>query len=132
MISEPGEECANGDEALFVKLQQLRTDGQVYAETVNPDNWMWIKTVDGMRGRNFDLSEFNAALLLDGLSRLEKENDLRLANLHHLESCLAEIEGVEIVSCLHQVTKRVIWRLIFRLNPQAFNGNDMATPPLTN
>jgi len=127
LTSGEGGLCCTNDEALFVKLQQLRTDGQVYADKVNPDNWMWIKTVDGVRGRNFDLSEFNAALLLDGLSRLEKENDLRLANLHYLESCLAKIEGVEIISCLQQVTRRVIWRLIFRLNRQAFSGNDMAT-----
>ena len=127
LTSGEGGLCCTNDETLYIKLQQLRTDGQVYSDTFNPDNWMWIQTVKGKPGRNFNLSEFNAALLLDGLSRLEAENEVRRANLASLERFLEEVEGVEVIPCLKQVTKRVVWRLVMRINQDAFGGSDVAT-----
>lgn len=127
LTSGEGGLCCTDDEALYVKLQQLRADGQVYNDTFNPDNWMWIRTVEGKPGRNFNLSEFNAALLLDGLSRLEAENELRRANLASLERFLEEVEGVRVIPCPKQVTKRVVWRLVLRIDRGAFGGSDVAT-----
>lgn len=127
LTSGEGGLCCTDDEALYVKLQQLRTDGQVYNYTFNPDNWMWIHTVEGKPGRNFNLSEFNAALLLDGLSRLEAENEVRRTNLAALERFLEEVGGVEVIPCPEQVTKRVVWRLVLRIDREAFGGLDVAT-----
>lgn len=127
LTSGEGGLCCTDDETLFIKLQHLRTDGQIYSETYDPDNWMWIKTVGGEPGRNFNLSEFNVALLIDGLSRLEAENEVRRVNLAHLEHFLTGVEGVKVIPCLKQVTRRAVWRLVFRIDQAAFGDLDVTT-----
>lgn len=127
LTSGEGGLCCTDNEDLFIKMQQLRTDGRIYTEDINPNNWMWLRSVVSVPGFNYNLSEFNSALILDGLSRLEAQNDVRSVNLTHLEQLFHEVDGVEIIVPLEQVTKRAVWRLVFRIDPASFGGLDIAT-----
>ncbi|MEP7367056.1 MAG: DegT/DnrJ/EryC1/StrS family aminotransferase [Acidobacteriota bacterium] len=73
-------------------------------------------------GANLRLTEFQAALLLAQMSRLEEQSKVRESNAAYLTSLLKEIPGVKPVKNYAGCT-RSAWHLyMFRVEKEAFEG----------
>jgi dTDP-4-amino-4,6-dideoxygalactose transaminase len=69
------------------------------------------------------MTEFQAALLLAQLSRLEEQTARRTANAAILEEGLAAIEGVEPLRTDPRVTRRAYHLYIFRIDADGFGAS---------
>jgi len=73
-------------------------------------------------GANYRLTEFQAALLLARMERLEKEAKIRSENAAYLSGLLKKIPGIRPVK-LHGGCTRSAWHLyMFRYDAAAFSG----------
>jgi dTDP-4-amino-4,6-dideoxygalactose transaminase len=122
--AEGGLVCTN-DADLHSKMLQARSDGRRYTGQVSPANWMTFAADGTVQGRNFVMSELGAALLVGGLAELDAQLARRSENFAELARCLAEVGGVEPISCPDQVTNRVVWRLVLRLDLNEFGGANL-------
>lgn len=86
------------DPAIFLRMQQFRADGRVYAED-DGDPWRFTELAVGgdVMGRNLCMSEFQAVLLREGLERLDAENEHRLAMAGLLAAMLDDLGWVSLV-----------------------------------
>lgn len=98
LTSGEGGIAVTDDPALFRRMQQLRADSRVYAE-MDGDKWRFTELAVGgdVMGRNLCMTEFQAVLLLEGLGRLDAENEHRLAMANLLGARLADLGWVSLV-----------------------------------
>ncbi|GMK37007.1 aminotransferase DegT [Paenibacillus sp. CCS19] len=77
---------------------------------------------EGLRrfGTNRCLSEFQAALLLDQLPRLDGQNTVREHNARYLERELSEIPGVITMEHPSQIDSRTYYGYVIRIDAQRF------------
>jgi dTDP-4-amino-4,6-dideoxygalactose transaminase len=73
-------------------------------------------------GHNYRMSDFQAAILLAQLARLDEQTARREANAAHLEACLKSIAGVQPVKRDTRQTRRAIYQYVLRYSPEAFGG----------
>jgi len=73
-------------------------------------------------GGNYRLTEFQAALLLCQLERLDEHVTIRQRNGKHLNERLSEIEGVEVHQEDPRSNRRSYHLYCFRFVPQAWDG----------
>jgi len=85
------------DKNLYATLQQLRADGRTYSDAPISPGFFGLATRGAFTGRNLCLSEFHAALLLEGLERLDRENTHRRAMFDLLDQHLGELEDISVV-----------------------------------
>ena len=79
------------------------------------------------RGSNFRITEFQAALLLAQLSRLEEHSKVRDANAAYLTELLSKIPGIAPAK-LPKGSTRSAWHLyMFRYDPKQFANMPRAT-----
>lgn len=71
---------------------------------------------------NYRLSEFQAALLLSGMSRLEEQTNYKDRNGKFLKQQLKEIEGIQTLKEDRRITKRGYFVFILRYNESKFEG----------
>lgn len=76
------------DKNLYEKMQQLRADGRLYRDKLVDIGQMELEEVGSVQGRNYCMSEFHAAILLDRLQHLDEENKIREGNAEYLNSRL--------------------------------------------
>lgn len=74
------------------------------------------------QGGNFRITEFQAAILVEGLKRLPEQNATRDANGIYLNSLLAEISGVAPMKRDERETKEAYFNFAFRYNKDEFKG----------
>jgi dTDP-4-amino-4,6-dideoxygalactose transaminase len=77
LTSGEGGAVITDDDELYDLLQQLRADGRRNLPTPPPVGWPELEETGAVQGANRCLSDPQAALLLGGLERLEKENQRR-------------------------------------------------------
>ncbi|MEK6281719.1 MAG: DegT/DnrJ/EryC1/StrS family aminotransferase [Acidobacteriota bacterium] len=142
LTSGEGGLCVTDDSVLYQKMQQLRADGRQYrsdpfrasavcdvhsaaavgirgCSAIAPDGYE-LEAVGDVAGQNLCLTEFQSALLLDGLSRLDQENAHRQTCVDALAKCLESIEGVELILPESYVEKPTYYRLTVRIDRSAF------------
>jgi len=73
-------------------------------------------------GWNFRMTEFQAAILLVQLERLERLNNKRMKNAKYLTQCLQQIRGISPVKVDKRITKCSYHLFIFRYDPVEFEG----------
>jgi len=73
-------------------------------------------------GGNLRMTEFQAALLLSQMARLEEQMALREANTAHLSSLLAEVEGITPLSLTPGATRHAHHLFIFKYQAETFQG----------
>lgn len=122
LTSGEGGAVITADEDLYDRLEQLRCDGRRFADEPVPGRLELVE-VGAVGGRNLCLSEFQAAVLLDGLGRLREENELRAERARYLRSLLESIEGVSLLPDDPRVTTRTFYNLVLRFDTDAFAGN---------
>jgi dTDP-4-amino-4,6-dideoxygalactose transaminase len=76
-------------------------------------------------GTNQAMAEVQAALLLDGLARLEDENRVRAANAERLDAALGALPGVTPVRSLSGQTRRSYYHYVVRVDCRRFGWNDV-------
>ena len=105
---------------LFYKLYSLRNCGRPYP--ADPAVFGLKKAVGmdtALQSGNYRLTEWQAAILLGGLRRLDAQVKLRDANAIYLNSLLAQIPGVIPMRRRPQVTQQSYFNFAFRLDTEA-------------
>ncbi len=106
---------------LFYKVYSLRNCGRPYP--AQPPVFGLTKPAPmntTLQSGNYRLTEWQAALLLGGLSRLDKQVKLRDANAIYLNSLLAQIPGIKVMRRRKQVTQQSYFNFAF-----AIDANDL-------
>jgi dTDP-4-amino-4,6-dideoxygalactose transaminase len=112
------------DPLLYDRMQQLRADGRRY--TVQPRIGHFdLEEIGAVQGRNFCMSELHAALLVEGLERLDAENAHRRGFVAKLEDRLAECDGVSVQARPEGLTSPSFYHLCLRFDPDAFDDFDI-------
>jgi L-glutamine:2-deoxy-scyllo-inosose/3-amino-2,3-dideoxy-scyllo-inosose aminotransferase len=75
-----------------------------------------------LQSGNYRLTEWQAALLLGGLERLDKQVKYRDKNAIYLSGLLAQIPGVAPMRRRKEVTQQSYYNFTFRLNVEALGG----------
>jgi dTDP-4-amino-4,6-dideoxygalactose transaminase len=143
LTSGEGGLCVTDDPMLYIRLQQLRADGRQYRvdpfhmpadsggversraidarHTIAPDGYE-LEAAGDVAGQNLCLTEFQSALLLEGLDRLDHENTHRRVCVDALAASLASAEGVELIVPGSDVDRPTFYRLAVRVDRSAFAG----------
>lgn len=121
LTSGEGGAAITSDARLYDLMEQLRCDGRRFVS--NPQvGRLELEEVGTVHGRNLCLSEFQAALLVTGLRRLEAENKVREKRARELESLLEDVDGVSPLPRDPRVTARTFYNYVLRLDLEAFGG----------
>ena len=85
---------------MYKKLQCLRADGRVYADAHRAGGYSGLQVQESgiLMGRNLCLSEFHAAILLEGLDRLDRENSHRNMMISYLHELLSDLPEVGVIA----------------------------------
>jgi L-glutamine:2-deoxy-scyllo-inosose/3-amino-2,3-dideoxy-scyllo-inosose aminotransferase len=110
------------DAALYERLQQLRADSRVYSSSVPEHGAMYLVPSGNVMGTNYCLSEVQAAILLEGLDRLDDESIIRERRAAFLDRELGRIPGVVPLRVPPQVTRRAVYEYGVRIDPDHFGG----------
>lgn len=145
LTSGEGGLCVTDDPLHYARLQQLRADGRRYRvdpfrpsvgdgeaqpsrdagahrwSAIAPDGYE-LEAAGEVAGYNLCLSEFQSALLLDGLGRLDQENAHRRTCVDALAACLAPVEGVKLIVPGADVDRPTYYRLALRVDRATFAG----------
>lgn len=85
------------DPAVADAAQQLRSDGRRWSLQASVPGFPDLDEVGTRQGHNHCMTEFQAALLREGLTVLDAQNQLRLERVEHFERQLMACEGVTVV-----------------------------------
>jgi dTDP-4-amino-4,6-dideoxygalactose transaminase len=73
-------------------------------------------------GHNYRMTEFQAAILLAQLERLDEQTALRERNAKRLEEGLMQIDGVSLLPRDERVTRQASYHYVFRFHPESWGG----------
>jgi L-glutamine:2-deoxy-scyllo-inosose/3-amino-2,3-dideoxy-scyllo-inosose aminotransferase len=110
---------------LFNKIYSLRNCGRFYE--ADPAVFGMKKPSDfstTVQSGNYRLTEWQAALLLGGLSRLDKQVKDRDANAIYLNSLLEEIPGILPMRRRKEVTQQSYFNFAFRIDPKELKADN--------
>ncbi len=106
---------------LASRLEQMRADGRVLRPNAREGELELLERGEWVGG-NYNLSELQAALLLEALERLEAENARRARNAALLDEGLARLEGLRPVPCLPPQSQRAYYGYVLRVDPERLGG----------
>ncbi len=75
-----------------------------------------------MLGHNYRLTEFQAAVLLAQLERLDEQTDLRERRTSQLEDGLRQIEGLSVLPRDPRIARQASYHYVFKFHPEQFGG----------
>jgi dTDP-4-amino-4,6-dideoxygalactose transaminase len=126
LTSGEGGAAITDDPHLYRRMQQLRADGRIYLERTPAQGETQLEEVGEVQGANRTMSDFAAALLLDGLTRLEQQNRTRERNARRLDAMLREIPGVTPQARPALVEQQTYYHYLACCAPEAFAGRSGA------
>ena len=105
----------------------ITTNDEAYVETIEMLIWAgrklgqpWYRHY--VLASNARMTEFQGAILLAQLTRLEAQAQKRSANATVLHELLEKIEGIQPLSRLSSTTRNSYHIFLFRFHPEAFAG----------
>ena len=113
MTAGEGGMIITNDEDLATRIRSIHDCGRM------PDQWFYSHFI---YGSNYRLSEWQGAVLLQQLDRLEEQKSKRRKNAAFLDQTLANIEGIRPQSLDPRVTNHGHYCYIFHFDSKAFNG----------
>jgi dTDP-4-amino-4,6-dideoxygalactose transaminase len=113
MTAGEGGMVLTNNEDLAVRLRAVHDCGRM------PDQWFYSHYT---YGSNYRLSEWQGAVLLQQLERLDEQAAVRTINARYLDKTLPEIEGIRPQAQDPRVTCNGHYCYIFHYDKQAFNG----------
>ena len=93
-----------------------------HANSRPPANVSQISSYTGLRGGNLRMTEFQGALLLAQMTRLEEQAKTRDQNGQYLTSLLREIPGITPAKTYDGCTRNAYHLYMLRYDPKAFAG----------
>jgi dTDP-4-amino-4,6-dideoxygalactose transaminase len=121
-----GGAAITNDERLFDRLQQLRANGRRYIDSPAPAGVFDLIEVGSVLGSNLALSEFQAALLLDGLESIDAQNARKAEGAAFLDCELSAISGLRPIGRSPHVSAQTYYHYLIRFEPEAFAGHQPA------
>lgn len=115
--------AVTADEAVYDRMQQLRADGRRYRAVSVPGE-LELEEVGSIQGRNFCLSEFQAAVALAQLERFHEQQALRRRNASLIAEMVDEIPGCSVPQAQPVVTARSFYQFLVRLDPEVLGPYD--------
>lgn len=122
LTSGEGGAAITDDPRLWRRMQQLRADGRTYLDRTPRPGETQLEEVGEVQGANRTMNDFAAALLLDGLTRLEPQNRTREENARRLDAMLREIPGVTPQARPAGVERQTYYHYLAFCEPEAFAG----------
>jgi len=111
ITSGEGGACLTNDDDLYDRLCALRHCGRPRQGEKSP-----------IQSGNYRMSEFQAAVLLAQIERLEDQTNLRDENAIYLNGRLAQIPGITPMKRHPRITRQAYFSFVFRYDPNAFDG----------
>ncbi len=115
---------------LYERLDALRNCGRrpepQAAATANKGEGQYFDAGNFLQSGNYRITEFQAAILLEGLKRLPEQNKVRDENSIYLNSLLAKIPGVMPMKRDPRETQEAYFNFSFRYNQAEFKGLPVA------
>ena len=125
LTSGEGGAAITNSPKLYDRMQQLRADGRRYVASPPVRGAMELEEIGSIQGRNYCLSEFHAAILVDRLKHLDHENEVREQNAHYLNQLLEEVGGIKPLRRRPGADHLTYWRYCVRLQREAFEQCDV-------
>ncbi|MCP2258278.1 L-glutamine:scyllo-inosose aminotransferase [Streptoalloteichus tenebrarius] len=122
LTSGEGGVAVTSDPEIHDLLSRKRADGR-RRRVGTPVGELELEELPGVQGYNYCMSEFNAAVALDGLDRLDGENARRRVAMRRLDDLLAEVEGASPLSRPAGLTEDAAYQYCVRLAPAVFGQN---------
>ena len=124
MTAGEGGALTTNDPGLFGKLDALRNCGRrpVALDSAAKAAGDYGEEGDFIQSGNYRITEFQAALLLEGLHRLPGQNNTRAQNAAHFNALLQQLPGVQPLARDERMTRPVYYMFCFRYDRQAFKG----------
>ncbi len=108
---------------LYMKIQQLRCDARAYVDHRNFNYGdMEVEAVGSIHGTNYNLSEFQAAILLEQLKYVDSQNCLRNDNAKYLTNKLKEINGISLVESYENNTYQTYYGYPIKFDSKVFKN----------
>ncbi len=114
------------DDDLAHRAELLRGDGRAYRSSPQHVGESALEEHSSTQGWNMHMSEFQSAILLDGLERLASQTTLRERAAATLDSALAVHGDLIPIRPYSANTRRGYYHYAVRLAPGAFGGLDAA------
>lgn len=114
---------------LAEKLDALRNCGRrpvALDSSVDKGAGQYVDQGNFIQSGNFRISEFQAAILIEGLKRMPEQNWVREENGIYLNSLLEKIPGVKPMRRDKRETKEAYFNFSFRYNKNEFKGLPVA------
>jgi len=115
---------------LYEKLDALRNCGRrpepVTEMTTDKGEGVYFDAGNFFQSGNFRITEFQSAILIEGLKRLPEQNAVRDANAIYLNSLITSIPGVLPMKRDARETKEAYFNFAFRYNQSEFKGLPVA------
>ncbi len=112
---------------IYEKAIELRSNSRAYIEEnkLEVDKMQLIEK-GSIMGSNYCLSEFQAAVLLDQLERLEAFNRTKEENAIYLDKHLGSIPGIKTMLRHEQVSKQSYYRYAVKIDSGLFSGKPVS------
>ena len=118
LTSGEGGAIITNNKSLYDKIYLLKNDGRKAGK-------LFLEEDGRVIGANFALSEFQCALLCDGLEVLEEQNLLRERNANYLSELLQEIPGIINLEPYPQNTQRSYYHFCVRYSKEFWHEKNM-------
>lgn len=125
LTSGEGGAAITDSSKLYDRMQQLRADGRRYVASPPARGTMELEEIGSIQGRNYCLSEFHAAILVDRLKHLDRENEIREHNARYLNQLLVDVGGIEPLQRRPGADHLTYWRYCVRLQRDRFEQCDI-------
>lgn len=124
LTSGEGGAVITNDPELYLRVEQARSDGRVFSSE-RMSGAIELKEVGEVQGHNMCLSEFQSAVLLEQLKKLESENKTREKNAKRLIKLLESVDGVESIEYFREGTSPVFYNFVLRFDLSMFESKSI-------
>lgn len=111
---------------LYERLDALRNCGRRPEPpdlgSVNKGEGQYFDQGNFLQSGNFRITEFQAAILIEGLKRLPEQNRLRDENAIYLNSIIQDIPGIKPIRRDKRETQEAYYNFSFRYDQNQFKG----------
>ncbi|HWT30797.1 MAG TPA: DegT/DnrJ/EryC1/StrS family aminotransferase [Propylenella sp.] len=120
LTSGEGGALVTDDPILAARAEELRLNGRRFADPPAPAGEFDLVEAGTVLGSNLALSEFQAAILLDGLQYIDGQNARRSRAAAFLDRELSSVEGLRPIGRPEQVRAQSYYHYLIRFDPEAF------------
>lgn len=121
-----GGSCTTNSFELYEKLDALRNCGRrpepADISAADKGEGQYFDAGNFFQSGNYRITEFQAAILIEGLKRLPEQNKLRDQNAIYLNSLLAGIQGIKPMRRDKRETQEAYFNFAFRYDQEGFKG----------